>query len=70
MLSLRLDMGGMDVAMQIHSEGNLRLVCTPPSGSILHMLLVEGSRLPSELHMRLQKGTAIPRLFEVVYLST
>ena len=68
MLSLRLDRGGMEIAVQMHSEGVLQLVCAPPSASILHMLIADGSGLPPHLRMRLQKGTAIPRNFEVVYL--
>lgn len=70
MLSLRLDLGGLEIATQLHFSDHLRLVCAPPSGSILHMLIAEGSSLPASLRMRLQKGTAVPRAFEVVYCRT
>lgn len=71
MLSLRLDMGGLDVATQLHNAGCLYLVCVPPAPTtILHMLLTDETALPQHLRMRLQPGTSIPRLFEVVYRTS
>jgi hypothetical protein len=69
MLSLRLDRGGLEIATQLHFSQHLRLVCTPPSSSVLHMLIAEGSSLPANLRIRLQAGSAMPRTFEVIYME-
>lgn len=69
LLSLRLDGGALEWARRLHGFGQLQLVCTPESGSILHMLVSDSADLPPHLRVQLQPGTSVPREFEVIYLA-